>query len=84
MTSENSKTSDPYRLILNLSGKISSKRSDKYIVLPNLSIYYTLKNVLKNHVKTIHLLNQPQHGMTNFNYLMVHNVYQIFQIILST
>ena len=45
MTSENSKTSDPYRLILNLSGKISSKRSDKYIVLPNLSIYYTLKNV---------------------------------------
>ena len=45
MTSENSKTSDPYRLILNLSGKISLKRSDKYIALPNLSIYYTLKNV---------------------------------------
>ena len=27
--SENSKTSDPHRLLLNLSDKINSKRSDK-------------------------------------------------------
>ena len=33
MNSENSKTSDPDRLILNLSEKINSKSSDKYIVL---------------------------------------------------
>ena len=37
--SENSKTSDPHRLLLNLSEKIDLKGSDKYVVLSNLSIY---------------------------------------------
>ena len=41
MNSENGKTSDPHRLLLNLSNKINLKRSDKYIPLPNLSSYYT-------------------------------------------
>ena len=41
MNSENSKTSDPYRLLLNRSDKIKMKRSDKYVVLSNFSIYYT-------------------------------------------
>ena len=39
MNSENSKTSDSYRLILNVTDKINSKRSDKYIALSNLNIY---------------------------------------------
>ena len=43
MNSENSKTSDPHRLLFNLSGKINLKRSDKYVTLSNLSIYYTWK-----------------------------------------
>ena len=38
---ENSKTSDPRRLLLNLSDKINLKRRDKYITLSNLSIYHT-------------------------------------------
>ena len=50
MNSRNSKTSDPHRLLLNLSDKINLKRSDKYIVLSNLIIYYTWKNV-KNSYK---------------------------------
>ena len=33
MKSQNSKTSDPQRLLLNLSDKINLKRSEKYIVL---------------------------------------------------
>ena len=41
MNSENSKTSDTHRLLLNLLEKINSKRSDKYVALSNLSIYYT-------------------------------------------
>ena len=41
MNSENSKTSDPQRLLLNLADKIDSRRKDKYITLSNLSIYYT-------------------------------------------
>ena len=41
MNSENSKTSDPHRLLLNLSDKINLKGSDKYVALSNLSICYT-------------------------------------------
>ena len=35
------------RLLLNLKDKINLKRSDKYVALSNLSIYYTWKNILK-------------------------------------
>ena len=41
--SEDSKTSDSHRLLTNLSDKIDLKRSDKYVALSNLSIYYTRK-----------------------------------------
>ena len=39
VNSENSKTSDPQRLLLNLSDKTNLKRSDTYVALSNLSIY---------------------------------------------
>ena len=38
MDSENSKTSEPHRLLLNLLDNINLKRSDKYVALSNLSI----------------------------------------------
>ena len=41
MNSVNSKTSDPHRLLLNLSDKINLKKSDKYVALSNL--YYFIK-----------------------------------------
>ena len=53
MNSENRKTPDPYRLLLNLLDKISLKRSDKYVALSNLSIYYTWKNSYKNNKSKI-------------------------------
>ena len=49
MNSKNSKTSDPHRLLDNLTDKIDVKRKDKYIALSNLSIYYTWKNVKKSY-----------------------------------
>ena len=49
MNSENSKLSDPHRLLLNLSDKINLKRSDKYVALSNLSIYYAWKNIKKSY-----------------------------------
>ena len=49
MNSENSKASDPHRLLLNLSDKINLKRSDKYVALSNLRIYYTWKNIKKSY-----------------------------------
>ena len=39
VNSENSKTSDPQRLLLNLSDKTNLKWSDIYVALSNLSIY---------------------------------------------
>ena len=47
--SVNSKTSDPHRVLLNLSYKINLKRSDKYVALQNLSIYYIWKNIKKSY-----------------------------------
>ena len=47
MNSENSKTSDPQRLLLNLTDKIYLRRKDKYIAFSNLGIYYTWKNIKK-------------------------------------
>ena len=41
MNSENSKISDPHRLLLNLLDKLNLKRSDKYVALANFSICYT-------------------------------------------
>ena len=45
MNSENSKTSEPYLLILKLADKLDLRRSEKSIALSNLSIYYTWKNI---------------------------------------
>ena len=49
MNSENSKTSDPHRLLFNLTDKINLKRIDKYVALSNLSIYYTWINIKKSY-----------------------------------
>ena len=45
MNSKNSKTSDPHRLLLNLTDKIDLRRKDEYIALSNLSIYYIWRNI---------------------------------------
>ena len=47
MNSENSKTTNPYGLLLNLSEKVNLKMRDKYVALSNLSIYNTWKNIKK-------------------------------------
>ena len=59
MNSENSKTSDPLRLLLNLSDKKDFKRSDKYVALSNLSIYYTLKKIKKLYKKNQLKISAP-------------------------
>ena len=45
MNYENSKTSDPHKLLLNLTDKINIKGTYKYVALSNLSICYTWKNI---------------------------------------
>ena len=45
MNSENSKTTDPHRLLLNLADKINLKIIDKYVAISNLTFFHTWKNV---------------------------------------
>ena len=82
MNSENSKTSDPHRLLLNLSDKINLKRSDKYVALSNLSIYYTWENIKKSY-KNKKFKISVRYGMKSLNNLMDHVLYQIFKITLN-
>ena len=45
MNSENSKTPKPHILILKLTNKLDLRIGKKVIVLSNLSIFYTWKNI---------------------------------------
>ena len=78
MNSENSKTSDPQRLLPNLTDKTNLKRSDKHVALSNLSIYYTWKNKEKSYKNNKFKISDPTR-----NYLMYQILYKIFKIILS-
>ena len=59
MNLENSKTSDPHRLLLNLTKKIDLRRKDKFITLSNLSIYYTWRNVKKSYKNNKFKISTP-------------------------
>ena len=59
MNSENSKTSESHRLLLNLTDKIDLRRKDKYIALSNLSIYYTWKNIKRSYKNNIFKMSAP-------------------------
>ena len=43
INTENSKTNEPHKFVLNLSQKLGLRSSNKDVALQNLSIYYTWK-----------------------------------------
>ena len=49
MNTENSKTNEPHKFVLNLSQRLDLRSSDKHVALQKLSIYYTWKNVRKKY-----------------------------------
>ena len=49
MNTENSKTKEPHKCVLNLSQRLDLRSSNKHLVLQNLSIYYTWKNIRKQY-----------------------------------
>ena len=81
MSSENSKASDLHRLLFNLSDKINLKRSNKYVGLSCLTIYYTWKNVKKSYKNNKLKISAPTWN-ENLKYLMDPILYQIFNVIL--
>ena len=59
MNFENSKTSDPHRLLLNLADKIDLIRKDKYVALSNLNIYYTWRNIKNSYKNNTFKISAP-------------------------
>ena len=49
MNTENSKTNESDKFILNLSQRLDLRSSNKHVALQNLSIYYTWKNIRKQY-----------------------------------
>ena len=45
MDTENSKTNELHKFVLDLPRRLDLKSSDKCVVLQNLSVYYTWKNI---------------------------------------
>ena len=83
MNSENSKASEPNRLLLNLSDKTNLKRYDKYVALSNLSICYTWKKVKKSYKNNKFKISAPRENK-NLKYMVDHILCQISKIILNT
>ena len=49
MNTENSKTNEPNKFVLNLSQRLDLRSSDKRVALQNLFIYYTWQNIRKQY-----------------------------------
>ena len=77
MNTKNSKTNESYRFKYDLIDKLDFKNPNKNMVLGNLSIYYTWKNV------NLSLKYQHQLGMKHLICLMDRIIYQKYKIILN-
>ena len=49
MNTENSKTNEPNKFVLNMLQRLDWKSSNKNVALQNLSTYYTWKNIRKQY-----------------------------------
>ena len=72
INTENSNTNEPRRFSLTLAEKLNLKDPNKNMVLANLSIYNTWKNIKYAYN------NQFQLEMMNLIYLMDHILFQTF------
>ena len=45
INTENSKTNEPHKFVLNLLRRLDFKNSNKHVGLQNLSLYYNWKNI---------------------------------------
>ena len=72
LNSENSKTSESDRLLLNLSS-----------ILYQTLAFTIHGKISKSHTKIINLKYQLRHGIKSLNYLMDHILCQVFKITLN-
>ena len=84
MKTENNKTNESQKLVLNVSQRLALRNPNKQVALQNLSIYYTWKNIRKQYKNNKSIIIALQREMMNLNYQMVLVLFQIFKIILNT
>ena len=79
MNYKNSGTSEPHRLLLNLTDLKEKKleKGGKYPAVSNLIIYYTLRNIKRSYNN-----NEFKISASALNYLVEHILDQIFKITL--
>ena len=77
MNSENSKTSDPQRLLRNHSEIKNLKTNDKYVALSNLSLHYTWKNIRKSYNNNKFKISAP---IWNKKFELPHGLYSASDI----
>ena len=85
MNTENSNTNELHRFKLDLADKLNLKNPKKNIVLVNLSIYYTWRNIKSEYNNNINnkLKFLLQLGMKLLIYLMVLTKFLVFKITLN-
>ena len=83
MNSENSKTSGPRWLLLNLLDKINLKESDKYVALSNLGFYHTWKNIKKSYKNNKFKMSAPTWNEVYELADVSYSVYHVFKITLN-
>ena len=59
MNSENSKMSESHALQSKLTNKLDLRIGEKVIALPNISIYYTWKNIKRSYNKNKFKISAP-------------------------
>ena len=86
INSKNSGTSDPHRLLLNLTDKINLERNNRYVVLSNPTIYYTWKNMKKSYKNIKSKISAPtwnkEFKLPDESYF-VSDIYDYFDYILK-
>ena len=82
MNREKSKTSEPHRFRLYLTDKLDFKDPKKNMTLPNLSVYYTQKNVYSECNNNKFKISTPTWNET-FDLLMVLILLRTFRNILN-
>ena len=83
MNTENSKTNEPHKFVINLSQRLDLKSSNQHVALQNLSIYYTWENIRNQYKNNKPKIIAPTWN-NELNWQMVFIVFQIFKVICST
>ena len=77
INTENCKTNEPHKLVLNLSKRLDLRSSAKRVAPQNLSIYYTWENKIKQYKKNKLKITAP---MWNSEFELPYHSYSVSDI----